>query len=936
MSTERLNLPEVLARPRDHAIICTFGADLDFYEGPLWRSIARARNRLVLADDGMLARKLSDLASGGSRLRHININYVAAPITNPGSAHAKLILLVDGAGGTLLVGSGNVGIDGYASRGEVFCRYDIAGDSAEHLPEFQAAKQLLDGMLDRGYVDEQSGRHLKAAWSDTPWIWGTAGVRRSVVRHNLTTPLSDQLVEAVGGEPVLELVAHAPFHDAECVALRRLLTALAPDQLTVLVQPGRTSVDPAALETVLAAQAGVAEVQIAAVPEFTETYLHAKFVLVRTETRSIVLTGSANLSLAALYRTDRAEAGRPSGNIELVNLLEGPPESFDELLAGLELSEVITSVGDLDVRYLGDADEGDEEEPQPRLLSGTWSDGQLVLMAAGELPEGDVTLVIAGTTAPASITVVGSIITVQPSSEGVAVLDARAVPVWLRIATSDGEVETTPVYPYHRSQLDRLLTNRRDEDLLKRSGDLDMESHDEDLTALLDELDAALVIDRHSLWRLARRSPPPEVGDGDGARRAWEDLDFDALRRHPKLAQYNSAGPRPDRVDATDLQIILAAITDHFRGIGEEAGDGATTDAGTTQAQTEGALDVDLDDLLAELPGDRDDVPTDETPEEFESDDDAAASEQRRLKIETRNRLAWQRFCDRFTKALQDPEFLDLVGPQVALANSIIFNHLLALLVAKGIVDGDKGVGYQLQLWTFLSGDEAGTGFLDDLDEDSQIAALEEMAERGVEAVILSAVDYASQLTHRHGVSSELRRSLRHVWQRLLETPLLHFGEDVLRRCARPGVRNASDIASGLDALAREWSEHELLEAVAACLGTTTIHLARRTGKVARKGQTALLEYVEITDPGVRADAEDCSKAFATIHSLDPERGYIRFEHPASRVVAVWDLEASDCWWWDHTGEPVDIPEPSVDEPSWSLQSRRLIAAANKADQLAA
>ena len=46
MSTERISIPDVLAKPRDHAVICTFGADLAFYEGPLWRHIARARNRV--------------------------------------------------------------------------------------------------------------------------------------------------------------------------------------------------------------------------------------------------------------------------------------------------------------------------------------------------------------------------------------------------------------------------------------------------------------------------------------------------------------------------------------------------------------------------------------------------------------------------------------------------------------------------------------------------------------------------------------------------------------------------------------------------------------------------------------------------------------------------------------------------------------------------
>src|SRR4051794_36139974 len=235
MMAERLSVPEVLAKPRDHAVICTFGARLDFYEGPLWRYVSRATNRVVLADDVVLAGQLADLASGGSRLRHVNRHYLASPITNAGSAHAKLLLLVDAAGGTLLVGSGNLSIDGYASRGEVFYRYDIGDTNATSLPEFQAAKDLLDRMAQRGYLDSQARRHLDAVWADTPWIWASAA-RPAGVRHNLLEPLGAQLFAAVAGEHVSELLVHAPFHDQRCEALRRLVDALRPDHLTVLVQ----------------------------------------------------------------------------------------------------------------------------------------------------------------------------------------------------------------------------------------------------------------------------------------------------------------------------------------------------------------------------------------------------------------------------------------------------------------------------------------------------------------------------------------------------------------------------------------------------------------------------------------------------------------------------------------------------------------------------
>lgn len=935
MSSDRLSVPEVLSRPRDHAVICTFGADLDFYEGPLWRHISRARNRIVFADDVVLAAKLADLASGGSRLRHINRNYLATPITNERSAHAKLILLVDASGGTLLVGSGNISIDGYASRGEIFCRYDVTNEDSTYLPELQAAKDLLDLMAGREYLDSQARHQLNAVWGDTPWIWAPAA-RAPGVRHNLAVPLGEQLLAAVSGEVVAELTVHAPFHDRQCGALRRLIEGLRPEHVTVLVQPGRTSVDPRALSAVLDAARGTFEVQLAAAPEFPDTYLHAKFILVRTATRSITLTGSANLSLAALWRTDQRVGDRPAGNIELVNLAEGPPESIDELLAELVLNEPTEALAELDVNFLGDH-EASSPDARPRLDQGRWVDATLTLVAAAELPPGPLTLVIAGSDVEAELAVEGKTVTAKLPSEAAGILDARVVPVWLRIATSDGDVETTPVYPYVPSALAALLNARRDPDLLRKVGSLDMEAYDDDLISLLDELDAALVIDRHSLWRLARRTPPPESSgtDGDGPRRAWEDLDFDVLRRHPRLAQYERTVRPTDRLEATDLQIVLGAITDHFRGFGTDEVPPRAVAA--TDAQVEGVFDVDLDDVTSTLPGDDDATPTDETIEEFEAHDEADEErERRRLKTETRNRLAWQRFSERFTRALADRDFLDVVGPRVVLANAVILNHLLFLLVAKGVVTPEKGVSYEIDLWSFLWGEEARPGFVESLPEDEQMEAMEEFSERGLEVSVLTAMDLAVQLTKQHHLEA-LRVRLRHVWRRMLTSPHLCFTVDVLRRASRPGIRPAAQLTSSLVQFARETTPREVQDAIAAALNTTRSRLVFREEAVQRGTARAVVEVIEVSDPAVDITAAVALKLFAAVAATDPRRDYVRVKHTVSKVVSIWDRRLPDCWWYDPAeDEPLDLGQPDATEPEWHVATTALSTAGRSADAVVA
>lgn len=927
MDIERVAIPDILAQPRDHAIICTFGADLTFYEGPLWRQIARARHRVVLADDMMLASQMNDLAANGGRLRHVNINYLAAPVTNPGRAHAKFILLADAAGGTLLVGSGNVSIDGYASRGEVFCRYDVNDRDTGQLAAFRAVKDLLGIMAARGYLDTQAQNHLAHVWSGTPWIWATPPGDAAPVRHNLDTPLATQLADAISGESVLDLVAHAPFHDRSCEALGRLLRTLSPANVTVLVQEGSTSVDPHALDLVLREYGSPARVLLAAAPEFPGTYLHAKFILVRTATRTITLTGSANLSLAALYRTDRPAGGQPAGNIELVNVLDGPAGIFDEFLSGLNLTESATPTAALNVSLAGDSSRPDTAQPQ--LQSAVWENGVLGIESAAPLPPGSLTLMIAGNDAPAEITVEDRTITARPASEAADLLDRTAVLVRLRIDTADSPVETTPVYPYHLRSLASMLTDRRDPDLLRKTGSLDLGTDDEDLTALVYELDAALVISPQSLWRLAGRTGPTEASDGEGPRLSWDDIDFETLRHHPKLAQYQSSlGSGAGRLEVTDLQIILAAITERFQSLGQHATSGRQSPGNSPGA--------DLDDMLTTLPGDRDDGPGDKTPEEAEAESESEDEEERqrhRLRIETRNRLAWQRFCDRFTRGLRDPEFIDLVGHDVAITNAIIFNHLLALLVARHIIDPGNGITRQLQLWEFLWGSADRSGYLDALDDDTRLAAMEAIAARGGEVTVIAAVSVADQLTLSNDWH-DLRTELREVWRHLLASPLLTFTSEVISLAAALSSRSAADIARGLDQLARELAPRELQAALAMHLGTTDARVRARRSIIQGRHREVLLA----DDPNARLDPEAASAALATWATMEPSREYLRIEQPTSGISAVWDRLNHICWLYDRNagGEPVTLQEPTPAEPAWAAESRRVLAAALKADQTAA
>ncbi len=923
MNAERLRIPDVLARATDHALICTFGADFSLLEGPLWRQISRARNRIVLADDRMLARQLDDQASGGSRLRHINVNYVASPVTNPGSAHAKLILLADATTGTLLVGSGNLSMGGYASRGEVFCKYEFSAADPSQLAAFATVKEFLDLMGARGYLDAQARRHIDQLWEDVGWIWAAEAGAASPVRHNLVAPLAQQLIEAVGGEPVTDAVLHAPFYDPDCEALRRLLATLSPAHTTILLQERRTQVDPAALARVATACAAPPRVLLAEAAGFPGTYLHAKFVLIRTPTRSITLVGSANLSLAALYRTDQAGPGGNPGNIELVNLAVAGPEGFDALLSGLDLREAGAPIAEIDVSYPPDANAA-EDGHRPQLQRGTWADGVLELVAAAPLPECAAALVIAGAGVPDPVTVNGTLARAAVAGEAASLLDRAAVPVWLRLDTPAGAVESTPVYPYHPIQLAGMLAGRRDPELLRTAGSLDL-GEDADLTLVVEELDATLVIDRQSLWRLAPRKPSVEGPEEDGPRLRWEDIDWERLRAHPRLSQYQDLfGGSVGAAGPTGLQVVLASIAERFGPVGARRSAPGVPQRGEA---AETPFDIDV---AEELAGD-DTSSADATPEEIESESGSEGEREKlRLRRRNANRAAWQRFCERFADAVKDSDFVDLVGPSVVVANAIVFNHLLALLVAKNLIDPVRGIEHQVRLWEFLWGDETAGGYLGSLDEQTRLAAMQVIEDHGGEVVVLGAAAVAEQ--HTRGAGREgLRLRVRDAWRHLLESELLAFTGPVLRKAVRGGARTATDLVVGLDRLAHESTPGDLRAALSAALGDSARAIWMR-GQIHRNGRTETVDYLDLE--GARLASENGLAALARWAAVDRDRDYLRIRDRDAGTVVMWDRARRECLWYDsRSHEDRQLDEPAIEQPGWSVECGRLIReAASVAD----
>jgi hypothetical protein len=660
-------IPDLLQGQWTAALICSFGANLLFFETRLMTQLAQVPLRIILADDRQLASTLSEAARTGQRHRLANKAYVAAPIRHPRAAHGKLVLLLGPASGRLIVGSGNLGYDGYASPGELWHVFAYSDDQPQHLSEFAAARAFIDGLASRQLLDPPVVELLHTTWGAATWL-PPAPAAPATICSNLDRPLIRQLRDRVP-DPVASLVAHAPFHDADCAALHELIAIFNPCQVSLLVTDA-TSADPAAIKQALGGDPK-RTIELIRVRDEPAAFVHAKWVhLIHPDTETL-LTGSANLSRAALLRSSSA------GNIEIGVISVGPPGTFDGLYAHLQC-ERVNDASALSISYHGSNEDDAGIVP---CLSALWSrlDGDTLSITFSDVMPGGMTLSLedhAGRTlAVVSALVDGETVIVKLDKESADRL-AEGGRVSIRIGSDPGQLWFT--WPYQLSHLRGRLDKAGQRERLPAIADLPQQ--DAELYELLRELDQTLIIDRESAWRIADPGCAPEADDGKQEPIRLEDLDWDRIRRDPRYGGYFTRG-RPAGLPPTDIQVILAAIAGRLGDLGlatarpdaeDEENLAHEGDAGVS-SESEGT-DEDLEDELI----------------------------RRRLPVSTRTRMAFDRFVRRYASALSDTAFIDELGPVPAATNAVIFGHLLSRLLERGAVSPRRAIDAQIATWQFL------------------------------------------------------------------------------------------------------------------------------------------------------------------------------------------------------------------------------------------
>lgn len=328
---------ELFARTCHALWATTYNVDLNlFTEFLLPRLGDPPVNAVILADARRLAATLDRIpAERADSLATVNRTWLLRGMRFGGGAfHPKTYLAVTGARATLLVGSGNLSTGGLDDGRETFALFRSGTDVGD--AAIRTWFEWMSRLVRHSDDVALAGRFADLTERLPASAKGPVDTQPPLL-HNLDEPLLDQLLEQVT-VPVTELHLAAPFYDPDGAAVERLIAGLQPERISVYTT-GSTSVDGRRLASVL----GASDATVRVLAYEPDRFTHAKLVGAVTGDDGWVLSGSANLSRAALTMTP------PAGNIEMAALTFVDAEMVRDVLipTGCETREL--ALADLEV-----------------------------------------------------------------------------------------------------------------------------------------------------------------------------------------------------------------------------------------------------------------------------------------------------------------------------------------------------------------------------------------------------------------------------------------------------------------------------------------------------------------------------------------------------------------------------------------------------------
>ncbi|MCJ0873248.1 hypothetical protein [Streptomyces sp. AP-93] len=378
----------------EEALFLSYTADLGFLERFALGPVQAAGARLTVIGDAHMANPDPRAVLGAG------IKYTSGLASCDGAFHPKLVVLAGPERATVAIGSGNATLAGWQSNSELWTV--VRADGAHTPLLFRDLSTWLRRLPDVVDIAHGSGEALlcTAELLDHHTAKGAPAAKEARFVSNGDAPILDQL--PVG--PVDELVVSAPFHDGGARALDLLVRRLRPARFVVCYQPGHTELDGSGVEQLLRRTGGLLRAD-----DERDRYRHGKLIEWVADGRRWALTGSPNLSCAALVHMagsggnceigviapvidSLAPAGAPADASALHDVRPPQPDSDHRRTTAVLLGAVRTPQG-ISVQLSRKADEAvalqlSRRDSDPDEL-GAWQ-------PLGEVPAGESETVFSG------------------------------------------------------------------------------------------------------------------------------------------------------------------------------------------------------------------------------------------------------------------------------------------------------------------------------------------------------------------------------------------------------------------------------------------------------------------------------------------------------------------------------------------------------------
>lgn len=566
-----------LFRPAVRACwVTTYNLDLGLFDGFLFNRLGDPPlNVTVLADGHHHDETLAALTIDEPwRIDRVNRRWLLRPVHHNPTFHPKTLLFAEESKTTLLVGSGNLSYSGLDAGREVFTTF--TSETSEGRAAISGWHAWMRELLDR--LDDPL---LRRRFSDLHTHLPTLPSPGGGFVHNLHDALLGQFVDAAP-TPVQTLLLTAPFFDTDLQAVGELLRVLQPEQVELFLAD-RSKIDGAKLQALAEAAPGRFRLH-----RYEQAaFVHAKLAgAIGPDGQGVLLSGSANLSNAALVRT---AGGLPAGNVEAGVLAELPGEQIEAAFTDAGRLDAHEVALDVFATHTADYDGPDQQLPAVRLLAANRREDRSITF---QIPNADGRPVELEPAHPdvtdAQVTDGTTVVALDNTDQ----LSGRLV--WL--VDSHGTALSNRVVVTETAELERHLTARASSSS-QRPSELYLQDVDTPLGAVLTMLHQNYIMDVTETDALAgaeRAAGSEDTGD-DADSELWDRLARDTLAYDPRASSYRTSQTQAGRggplleLLATMLARSPAEVRDRFENviafpIPQPEPDDPDSDDGTQQA----------------------------------------------------------------------------------------------------------------------------------------------------------------------------------------------------------------------------------------------------------------------------------------------------------------------------------------------------------------